>query len=120
MTTKHLDKYGKAVDKIKRSGLAVTFTKSNYTHDPLTEETEANADTTVSGYAVEIPGDDTEYEALKLTKHEALTLMFVPSAVGEEPELLSVVDWSGRLKKAYRIQPLRPDGVLIAAKVIVA
>ena len=101
MTTKHLDKYAKAIRKIKENGLAIEF-------EPIG----------MTGYAVEIPGDPIEYANLQLVEREPVTIWFVADMLGDEPPLNSTFDWNGRQKTVYSRMPIRPDGVALVIKVI--
>lgn len=111
----------KALRKTTARGSAVTFSITTPgEHDPLTDTYGDPTVTTVEGFAVEIPAEPEEYEAFSLTIESSLMLFFVPTIIGQKPAMGSVVTWAGSPRTVKGVLPIRPDGTIIAAKVIVA
>ena len=116
--TKHTGKYRKALAKIKANGLPVTFTSTTYSYNSQTGAATTPVDTEITGYAIEVPGDTTEYINYEVIEKEPLTFWFVPTTVGEVPQLGSVVNWKDLVKRTEKVVPLRPDGVSLLSKII--
>lgn len=112
--------YAKALGKLKaRGAIAVAFTVvTPGAFDPLTETDSPPTSSTVSGWAVELPGDPEEYAAMELIGTEAITLMFAPDTLGDKPPLGSSIEWAGAARTVKQTFPIRPFGDLVAAKVI--
>ena len=106
---------------VEKWGTAVTFsTGGRGTYDSATDTwvaTEASGP--VTGKAVEVPGDLEEYQSLELIPSQTLTLMFVPDDLGDVPALNSRVTWAGAARTVRAIRPIRPDGTVLAARVMV-
>lgn len=112
-------KHSDALAKVRRYGAPVSFdTTTPGEYNPATDTQEDPVVSSVAGHAVETPGDPEEYEVLELIGTGAVTLMFVPTVYGETPKLGSTAHWAGALRTVKQIFPIRPDGVLIAARVI--
>lgn len=102
----YVAKHTKALQKVRDNGAPVTFSQPY----PATGN--------ITGQAVELPGDPEEYQALELIGQEPITLFFVPDVFGDSPALRSVVPWAGKDRVVARIFPIRPDGTMIAARVV--
>lgn len=74
---------------------------------------------TVPGYAIRTRGNPQKYAALKLVESEAPTLFFVPSTYGDTPDLNALATFGGTEYAVVSVEPVAPDGVAIAAHVIV-
>jgi hypothetical protein len=110
--------HGRALRTVTKKGTAVTFTLTTPgTYDETTDTWSTPVTDTCAGYAVEMEGDPKEYADL-ITQNPA-TLFFTPSTFGDLPALDSVGTWAGASRTVKRIFPLRPDGTVIAARVIV-
>lgn len=113
--TDHAD----ALADVTEAGTAVTFSlTSPGTYDATTETYSGGSTTSCAGYAVEMEGDPKEYADL-ITQNPA-TLFFTPSTFGDLPLIDSVGTWAGLSRTVKRIFPLRPDGTVIAARLVVA
>jgi hypothetical protein len=113
-------KHAKALQKVLDRGAPVTFEFTNPGELDDSTGTYGNPTTTsVAGQAAEIPADADEYNKLNLIEQSTVTLMFVPTTIGELPKLLSTVDWAGSKRRAEYVFPIRPAGVAIAARVLV-
>jgi hypothetical protein len=106
---------------VSAAGAMVAFTLAGQgTYDPSTGVTTPAADLAVLGAAVEKKGSLFAYQALSLVAAKARTLFFVPTTYGELPPLDSVVSWGGVSYTVKNVAPIAPDGVAIAATVIVS
>jgi hypothetical protein len=115
-TQKHLD----ALEKVTEKGAPVSFdAEGTGAYDELTDTEVEVPGSSVAGFAVEIPGNADEYEALELIGHEAVTLFFVPTVMGQKPAKNSKVNWAGALRTVKENFPIRPAGVYFAGRIIV-
>lgn len=116
----YVAEHADALQKVDEKGAPVTFTKETPgTYDAETDEFVGPTQTTVQGHAVEIPGDPEMYEQLELILSQAITLLFVPTTIGQLPSVESTVIWAGKVFTVKEFVPIRPDGTAIAARVIV-
>jgi len=103
------------------AGASVTFTLAGQgTYDPLTDTTTPGADVVITGAAVRVKGNPIVYQRLSLIEGEAPTLFFTPDNYGDVPALDAVVTWGGIDYTVKSVDPIAPDGVAIAARVVVA
>jgi hypothetical protein len=105
-TDKHITEWSSAVRRVRQKGIETTF------------EHGIHAD--VDGWAVEIPGSPQEYEKLEIQDKSPVTLMFVPATRGVRPVLGSTLTWDNRKRTVKGVVPIRPAGITIAAKVVLA
>lgn len=99
--------------------MAVTFTRVLQTsYDPETDQG-VDTTTTITGVAIRVRGDAHHYQALGLIESKAPTLYFVPTTYGETPEPGDVVTWESEEYTVRDVSPLAPDGVTIAARIII-
>lgn len=113
--------HSSALATMQRKGAAVTLTvETPGTLNPLTETWSSPTTTEVEGYAIEVPGDPKEYEALGLIQLNPATLFFVPTSYGAAITLGAGLTWAGSARLVKRVKPLQPDGTPIGARVIVA
>jgi len=112
--------YQKALRKVQKHGTAVDFIKIyEGTYDPETGEwTSGPTSITISGYAVEIPREESQYEGVELIPDVYVILLFVPTNIGDLPELDMNVSWSGKKLTVGGVMPYRPAGTAIAAEVL--
>jgi hypothetical protein len=100
------EKHGKALSRTRERGAPVTFYR-------------INSEDTITGYAVELPGDPEEYAALELIQRNPATLFFVPDHPLQADMIGLFVEWAGRTRIVDKRFPIRPTGVMIAARLIV-
>lgn len=98
----------------------VTFTRT--VHGSYNEETgEATpVVSTITGTAVRGRGDPHRYTELGLVESKSPTLWFVPRTYGDTPAVGDVVEWESEDYTARDVEAIAPDGVTIAAKVIIS
>ena len=118
-------KHEQALIKMKERGAPASFRlESPGTHDETTDRFTAPTVTVVNGYAAEIVQERdeymTEYIREELIRAGSSLLVFVPNIIGELPPLGSVVEWAGDQYTVNGFRPIRPAGVVIAAKVAIA
>lgn len=110
-----------ALAKVRDKGAPVTFRKRTAgEYDPLTDETQPPTEELVAGYAVEIPGELEEYDAYNLSPSKTIMLFFIPTVFGQLPAIGATVGWAGVTHTVEAIIPLRPAGVPVGGKVMVA
>jgi hypothetical protein len=101
--------------------MAVTFTRTlPGVYSPATDTWTAPTVTTITGNAIAVRGDPTRYRALGLVLTEAPTLFFAPTTYGETPAPGDTVTWTSIVYTVRDVAPIAPDGVTIAARVIVS
>lgn len=100
----------------------VTFTLENPgEYDETTDQLVGRSTTTVTGSAMKIKTSVDEvkrFEEGKLIGTEMITLFFVPNNYGEVPENGSTVVWEGSTWTQASRSTLAPDGVVIAARLL--
>lgn len=109
-----------ALADVGDAGAAVTFTlQSPGTYDPATDTYSSAVTTTVEGQAIHTRGNPETYRELSLVESEAPTLLFVPTAYGELPDLGYTVTWANTVYTVKALQPLMPDGTTIMARIVI-
>ena len=100
--------------------MATTFTRRTNTTNPE-DGSHTVAESTVTGSAMRVKGDPHTYTALGLSLTENPTLFFVPDTYGDVPEPGDEVTWptSGTVYHVADVNPIAPDGVVIAARVVI-
>ena len=99
--------------------MAVTFTRVvRASYDPETD-TATETTSTITGTAVRAMGNPHRYTALGLVESKAPTLIFVPTTYGDTPEPGDVVTWESEEYTVRDVEAAAPDGVTIAARVII-
>lgn len=98
--------------------MAVTFTRSTRTYDAATDTSSVVA-STITGSAIQVRGDPRRYKALGLTLTDMPTLFFCPTTYGECPAVGDTVTWTSKRYTVRDVSPIAPDGVTIAARIIV-
>ena len=76
--------------------------------------------TTVTGSAVQVAGDPDTYDRLKLIRSIAPSLFFTPTTLGSLPAPGDTAVWGSDNYVVKDVSPLAPDGVAIAATVVIA
>ncbi len=106
--------------------MGVTLTRVTQTYDAATDAT-TSATTTITGSAVRVRPRSIfeweQYKALSLIESDAPTLLFTPDTYGDEPKVGDTVVWpetGGETYTVKAVNPIAPDGVLIAARIVVA
>lgn len=106
---------------------ALTFTRTSPgTYDPLTDLTTAATVTTVAGEAIVVRGDPQRYRALELSMSTALTLFFTPTVYALRAFTTDFVQpgdtttLNGLAMTVRDVSPIAPDGMVIAARIIVS
>ncbi len=98
----------------------ITFTRATRTYT-ATDDTSTVAETTITGSAIQVRGDPRRYTALGLVLSEMPTLFFSPTTYGSTPAPGDTVTWptGGSTWTVKDVDPIAPDGVLIAARVVI-
>lgn len=110
--------YQSAAKAVASRGADVVFdTTSTESFDETAEAAETNA-SSITGKAVEVPGDPEIYAGLELIHSEPVTLIFIPSVIGSIPPLGSTVAWAGVVRTVRDRMPYRPAGIAVAARLI--
>ena len=100
--------------------MATTFTRRTNVTNPE-DGSHTVTESTVEGSATRVRSDAQRFSALKLDLTENPTLFFVPTTYGEVPEPGDEVTWpaNGPVYKVADVDPIAPDGVVIAARVVI-
>ena len=102
----------------------VTFTRTTLTIDPATDQATATT-TTLTGNAIQVRGDPQRYKELNLVLSTAPTLFFAPTDYNLEAfgsgfvQPGDTVVWASKTYTVKDVTPIAPDGVVIAARIIV-
>ena len=103
-----------------------TFTRTALTIDPATEVATETV-TTVAGNAIQVRGNPQRYKELGLVLSTAPTLFFAPSDYNlaafstDFVQPGDTVVWQSKTYVVKEVDPIAPDGVIIAAaRIIVA
>jgi hypothetical protein len=103
----------------------ITFTRTRQAVDEATGQVTPTV-TTVTGAAIQVRGIPQRYAALGLTLATMPTLFFTPTdynlAAGSDQFVLpgDVTTWAGQVAVARDVDPIAPDGVVIAARIVVS
>lgn len=97
-----------------------TFTRRTVTYDAV-NDTQTVTESTVAGSAIQVRGDPKRYMATGLVLSEMPTLFFAPSTYGDCPAPGDTVVWpdGGATWTVRDVDPIAPDGVVIAARVVI-
>lgn len=90
------------------------------TYDPATDRSTGDTMATLAGYAIDVPGNPDTYRALSLVQSSAPSLFWVPLTYGDLPKPGDTMQWRGATMTVKDVTALAPDGVAIAATIIVA
>lgn len=119
MTSAYVDDYAGALEDVAAAGAAIAFTLTRTPQDDATGAAGVPVITSVTGYAIGTAGDPRVYRDLNLTEAEAPTVFFVPSTIGQVPALGAACTWGGVPYVVKSVKPLWPDGVAIAAWMVI-
>lgn len=100
----------------------ITFSRVTQTHDPTTDLVTPTV-TTITGDAFQrTTGDPETYRNLGLIQSQAPTLLFVPTTYGQVPQPGDTAPWpaGGDTFTVRDVRVIAPDGVVIAAYVVIA
>jgi hypothetical protein len=98
----------------------ITFTRTSPgTLDATTNTFSSGAATTITGNAIEVRPNPTRYTALGLVLTTMPTLFFSPTTYGDTPAPGDVVVWAGVSRTVKDVERIAPDGVTIAARVVI-
>lgn len=95
----------------------VTFTRTVNVEDASGNLTPTV--TTITGNAIRVRGNPNTMRALGLIDSEAPTLFFTPTTYGARPKAGDTVVWESLTWAAKDVDPIAPDGVTIAARVVI-
>ena len=112
--------YLSAAKAVASRGVDVIFATTSSGSFDETAETGSDTSSDLVGKAVELPADPEEYRERELILGVHLTLIFVPSVLGQYPGSGATVTWAGVLRTVRAVMPYRPQGVALAAKVWVS
>lgn len=96
-----------------------TFTRTVQTVDPATGLLGTPTITTITGSAIRVRGLPQTYQKLGLIDSQAPTLFFTPTTYGDTPAPGDTVVFGGTTFTTLDVSPIAPDGVTIAARVVV-
>jgi hypothetical protein len=109
---------------VASKGAAVSFTLTTPgTYDASTDTYTTPTTATVNGSAVRVAAkasaDVQKYAALGLVQSEAPCLFFTPTTYGSLPLPGYQVTWNSIVYTARDVDPIAPNGVAIAARIVV-
>jgi hypothetical protein len=108
-----------ALQDMRNDGSPVLFgSDSPGTYDPGSDTWTGSSKSTVEGFAIEVPGDPDEYEALRLTLQNPITLQFVPTTFNTSPAQGQTLVWAGLKRTVKSVRHVRPAQETIAARVV--
>lgn len=93
--------------------------------DPTTEKFSGASSSGITGAAIQVRGDPMRYAALKLSIDTMPTLFFTPTVYGLRANTDDFVIpgdsvvWAGKTFIVKSVDPIAPDGIVIAARIIV-
>ena len=102
----------------------VTFTRVAMTIDATTDVATAST-TTITGNAMQVRGNPQRYKELGLTLGTMPTLFFAPTNYNLDVfstdfvQPGDTVTWASKVYTVKDVDPIAPDGVVIAARIIV-
>lgn len=115
----YASEHASALADVSAAGAAVTFTRTtttvNETTGVVTPSTSA-----IAGAAIQVGGNPMLYEALGLILSDAPTLFVTPTTYGDLPLPGDTVTWNGIAYTVKNVRPVAPDGVAMAARVVIA
>lgn len=120
MTSKYTGEYTGALQDVAAAGAAVIFRGTGpSTYNEVTEVGAAGTPTSVTGKAIKSRSSYKRHEALKLVITATLTLFFVPDTINTLPTHKMTVEWAGENWTVEDVDPVAPDGIAIAARIII-
>lgn len=113
--------HASALADVTDAGARVTFVRTvTVAFNPTVDPVPVQATQTVTGSAVRVKGNPLVYAALSLSLSEAPTLFVTPDVYGLIPLPGDAVTWGGVAFVVRDVNPIAPDGVAIAARVVVS
>lgn len=103
----------------------ITFTRKTETYDASTDTYTNIVTSTVTGNAIAVRGNPERYRALGLALTKSPTLFFSPTEYGLRAFSSDFVQpgdtcsWAGQTFTAQDVDPIAPDGIVIAARIII-
>lgn len=103
----------------------ITFTRRTSSgYDGSTDQSVV-VETTITGNAIQVRGDPRRYKALGFVLSTMPTLFFTPTEYGLEAngsdfvQPSDTVVWGSRTYTVRDVDPIAPDGVVIAARIVI-
>ena len=112
--------HSRALALVKRKGAAVTFSRTTQGGYDAETDTATPSTSTVVGHAVRVQGDPERYAGLGLVEAKAVTLLFAPTTIDEQPSPGDEVTWDGVEYTVRDVDPVAPDGDVIVSSVVIA
>ena len=112
--------HASALADVQAAGLAVTFSLTESTQDATTESFSAVTTSSVSGYAIQDYGSEKSFRAQGLITADQEVLFFIPSTIGDVPEVGSSCTFGLTVYTAKMVKPFAPNGTAIAIWVVVS
>lgn len=120
-TGQYATQHAGASGTVARKGAPVTFTRTTRgAYDETTDTPGTPTVTTIPGSAVQVRGSPNTYLRLTLIESSNPTLFFTPSTYGDLPKMGDTVTWAGAPCTVADVNPVAPDGVVIAARIVVS
>lgn len=118
----YAEEHAGALEAVAETGSAWTFTLASPGVSLPGGGFSGASTQTVSGYAIQVKGEGQDlyagYEGGETNERYPLTLLFVPSTLGEVPPLLSVGRSGSISRRVKKRRSVAPDGVAIATYVV--
>lgn len=102
----------------------ITFTRTRRVYDPASD-TSVPVTSTITGNAIQVRGNPQRYKALGLTLERMPTLFFTPTDYNLEANGTAFVQpgdtvpWGSLTYTVKDVEPIAPDNVVIAARIVV-
>lgn len=96
-----------------------TFTRVTQNVNPADGTIGTPTTTTITGSAIRVRGLPETYQKLGLIDSQSPTLFFTPTNYGDTPAPGDTVVFGGVTFTVHDVNPIAPDGVTIAARVVV-
>jgi hypothetical protein len=96
----------------------ITFTRTQQVENQVTGHVTPVV-SSVTGSAIQVRPSLQRYKALNLALATTPTLFFTPMTYGEVPQPGDAVTWAGKPYVVRDVDPIAPDGVVIAARVAI-
>lgn len=111
-------KHQKALQRVKKVGLSIYFTRFDKDYDPASDTYGEPEEVRTLGWAVELMESETSVaDKTTATEEEVIVLLFVPVTYGDLPRPNANVTWAGSKRTVRKVEPIRPAGQSLAAKV---
>lgn len=118
-TGKYAAEHADALADIADAGAPTVFSRVAQTVNAATDR-RTRSTTTISGSAIQVKGDPNRYRQLSLIESQAPSLLFAPDTYGDLPKEGDTVTWAGVGYTAKDVTPIALDGVVIAARIVIA